>query len=215
MNLVLLGPPGAGKGTQAIVISKKYSIPHISTGEILRQRIKDGSELGKKAKSFVESGQLVPDELVIQMVKERLAEADCDRGFILDGFPRNNAQAEALDVCLKELNKQIDTALNFDASQKIIIERLSGRRVCAACGATFHIKNMPPKIDGICDKCDNSLSQRKDDQEETIKNRLKVYHESALPLIEYYEKKKIVRTIPADLDYRDIEKNLDKYFDIK
>ncbi|MBU1863949.1 MAG: adenylate kinase [Candidatus Omnitrophica bacterium] len=212
MNLVLLGPPGAGKGTQATVISKKYKISHISTGEILRNRIKDGSELGKQVKSYVESGKLVPDDLVIQMVQERLQKEDCAEGFILDGFPRNENQAEVLEACLKGLNKQLDSALNFDASEHVILERLTGRRVCEKCSGNFHIKNMPPKVEGICDGCGSGLVQRKDDNEETIKKRLAVYRESAQPLLDYYEKKGILKTIPADRDYREIEKILTEYF---
>ncbi len=214
MNLLLLGPPGAGKGTQAALISKKYSIPHISTGEILRNCIKNGSELGKKAKAYVESGHLVPDEIVVQMVKERISKSDCEGGFILDGFPRNYKQAEELTVCLKELGKEIDSALNFDASEGVIIERLTGRRICSKCETIFHIKNMPPKVDGICDKCGGKLIQRKDDEEETIRNRLKVYRESAQPLLDYYQKKGLLFTIPADKDYREVEKLLKDYFKV-
>lgn len=212
MNLVLLGAPGAGKGTQAVVLTKKYAIPHISTGEILRTHMKNETEIGKKAKSFIESGQLVPDEVVIAMVKDRLSQSDCEKGFILDGFPRNEAQAKALDSCLEELGKEIDAALNFDCSEEIILKRLTGRRVCPTCGATYHIDNMPPKQEGICDKCGEKLTQRKDDQEETIKNRLKVYRETAEPLLAYYEAKGVLKTIPADKDYREIEKILDEYF---
>ena len=145
MNIILLGAPGAGKGTQAVGMSKKYAIPHISTGEILRQNIKEETELGKQAKAFVEAGDLVTDELVIAMVKDRLAQDDCAKGFILDGFPRNEAQAQALDICLNELNKKIEHAINFDASEAVILERLTGRRVCKDCGATYHVTNMPPK----------------------------------------------------------------------
>jgi len=212
MNMVLLGAPGAGKGTQAALLTKKYEIPHISTGEILRARIKDGSPVGEKAKSYVESGQLVPDEIVIEMVKDRLAEADCAKGFILDGFPRNAAQAEALDACLTALSKKIDTALNFEASEEIILERLTGRRVCAMCNATYHIKNMPPKKEGICDKCGSELSQRKDDSEETIKNRLKVYNETAQPLLAYYDTLGVLFSVPADKGANEIEIILDEHF---
>ena len=212
MNLLLVGPPGAGKGTQAAVISKKYSIPHISTGEILRNNIKEESALGKEAKAYVESGQLVPDALVIQMVQDRIMGPDCTQGFILDGFPRNLKQAEALTACLKKLGKDIDSVLNFDASEQVIIDRLSGRRTCSQCEAIFHIRNMPPRVDGICDVCGGKLIQRKDDQEETIRNRLKVYHKSAQPLLDYYKKQGQLVTIPADKDYREIEKLLEEYF---
>ncbi len=212
MNLVLLGAPGAGKGTQAAIITKKYGLVHISTGEILRARIKDGSPVGEKAKAYVESGQLVPDEIVIEMVKDRIAQPDCEKGFILDGFPRNYDQAVALDECLEALGKKIDIALNFDVSEETIIERLTGRRVCKNCGATYHIKNMPPKVEGICDKCGGELIQRKDDTEETIKNRLKVYRETAAPLIDYYNKKGILVTLQADKNYMEIEKKFDEIF---
>lgn len=212
MNMVLLGAPGAGKGTQAALLTRKYSIPHISTGEILRSRIKDGSPVGEKAKAYVESGQLVPDEIVIEMVKDRLAAADCEGGFILDGFPRNATQAEALDACLDALGKKIDTALNFDASEEVILERLTGRRVCAECGATYHIKNMPPKKDGVCDQCGNGLIQRKDDSVETIQNRLNVYRETAQPLLTYYEKQGILCTLAADKGCAEIGILLDEHF---
>lgn len=212
MNMILLGAPGAGKGTQAALLTKKYSIPHISTGEILRSRIKDGSPVGEKAKAYVESGQLVPDEIVIEMVKDRLAERDCEDGFILDGFPRNAAQAEALDACLDTLGKSVDTALNFDASEDIILERLTGRRVCSNCSSTYHIKNMKPKKEGICDTCGSALIQRKDDSVETISNRLKVYKETAQPLLAYYKKRGILFNISADKGCQEIEKLLDEHF---
>ncbi len=212
MNLVLLGAPGAGKGTQAAVITKRYEIPHISTGDILRSRVKDGSPVGEKAKSFMESGQLVPDEIVIEMVKDRIAQADCEKGFILDGFPRNHDQAIALDECLGALSKDIDKALYFDASEDIILGRLTGRRVCKDCGATYHVLNMPPKTEGVCDSCNGELIQRKDDSAETIKNRLEVYRATAEPLLAYYKDKDILVTIDANLDYREIEKTLDEIF---
>jgi adenylate kinase len=213
MNIVLLGAPGAGKGTQAVLLTKKYSIPHISTGEILRARIKDGSAVGEKAKTYVESGQLVPDDIVIEMVKDRLVEPDCANGFILDGFPRNALQARALDECLHVLGKKIETVLNFDASESVILERLSGRRVCAVCNATFHVTNMPPKKEGICDACGSELIQRKDDSPETIKNRLQVYQETAEPLLDYYKKQGLLVTLPADKEATEIEELLDEHFD--
>lgn len=213
MNIVLLGAPGAGKGTQAVLLTKKYSIPHISTGEILRARIKDGSPVGEKAKTYVESGQLVPDDIVIEMVKDRLVEPDCAKGFILDGFPRNALQARALDECLNALGKKIETVLNFDASESVIMARLSGRRVCGACNATFHVTNMPPKKEGICDACGSDLIQRKDDSPETIKNRLQVYKETAEPLLDYYKNQDLLITLPADKDASEIERLLDEHFD--
>ena len=210
MKFILLGAPGAGKGTQAVLISEKYSIPHISTGDILRNNIKNETPLGVKAKEYVESGQLVPDELVIEMVKGRLGEADCTNGFVLDGFPRSEQQAEALETCLEELGKKLDKAFNFEVSEEVILSRLSGRRVCENCGKTYHNKNMPTKVEGICDVCGKNVIQRKDDSEEAIKNRLKIYNEMVGPLLAYYEKKGILINLPADKGYDEIGKILDK-----
>lgn len=205
MNIVLLGAPGAGKGTQAVLISKKYNLPHISTGQILRENIKANTELGKKAQPLVEKGELVPDELVVDMVKSRLSEDDCKNGFILDGFPRNSKQAEVLDNCLADLNISLNYALNFTCPPDLIVQRLSGRRVCKECGANYHIENMPPKAENICDLCNGQLYQRKDDTIETIKNRLQVYQDTALPLIDYYKQKGIVYDVAADKDPEQID----------
>ncbi len=192
MRLVFLGPPGVGKGTYASAISKKYGIPHISTGDIFREEIKKGSELGKKVKSYVDAGKLVPDDIVIEVVKRRLSMDDCKKGFILDGFPRTLAQAEALDKITK-----IDLALNFVAPDEVIIERISGRRVCLKCGAIYHVVYMPPKVRGVCDKCGGSLIQREDDKPEVVKERLAIYRERFSPIIDYYKKKGILVEVYA------------------
>lgn len=185
MKLILLGAPGAGKGTQAERISEKFNIPSISTGEILRSAIKEGTELGMKAKSFMDSGALVPDEVVIGIIKEYLSSEKCNNGFILDGFPRSIPQAEALDA----LGIELDCVLDIEVADEKIIDRMSGRRVCPACGASHHIKYNPPKADGICDKCGSELQIRKDDAAETVKNRLDTYHKITEPLKEYYSAK--------------------------
>lgn len=188
MQIILLGPPGAGKGTQAKVLAKRLSLPHISTGDILRQNVSRATALGKKAKDFMNKGALVPDELVTQMITERINQPDIKSGFILDGYPRNINQAKALEDILKERNIVIDLVIYLDTSEPIIIERLSGRLVCSLCNANFHIKNMPPKINMACDNCGGKLYQRPDDKKETIKNRLQVYLKESSPLIQYYTK---------------------------
>jgi len=211
MRLIFLGPPGAGKGTHAKILSERYQIPHISTGDILRAKIKDGSEIGNKAKEFMEAGSLVPDEVVIEMVKQRLQEPDSKKGFLLDGFPRTLKQAEAFDVALSQLEVNLDAVLNFDASEAIILMRLSGRRVCSGCGATYHVRNLPPKVEGKCDACENgSLIQRKDDNEETIKNRLNVYEQDTAPLVDYYKKKNVLHQVDADLDVKELDEEMAK-----
>ncbi|OQX52995.1 MAG: adenylate kinase [Candidatus Omnitrophica bacterium 4484_213] len=198
MNLVFLGPPGAGKGTQAEVVCKHFSIEHISSGDLLRGAVRSNSLIGKKAKGFIEKGLLVPDEIVVQIVSEEIKK---DRkGFVLDGFPRNLAQAEFLNNSLSSLNICLDRVLNFVTSPQKIIERLSGRRICPKCQAIYHIKNMPPLKEGICDKCGSSLLQRDDDKEETIRERLKVYTQLSQPLIEYYRKKGILVDVNGDLE---------------
>ena len=184
MNLIFLGAPGAGKGTQAEVLSRKKGIPTISTGNIIRSALKSGTEMGLRAKTFIEAGKLVPDEIVIGIIRERLAEPDCKNGFILDGFPRTIPQAEALD----KMGIVIDRVIDLEVSEETIFARLSGRRVCEKCGASYHIVNKQPKVDGVCDLCGGTLVQRKDDQPKTIKERLKVYHEQTEPLKAYYEK---------------------------
>lgn len=188
MQLLLMGPPGAGKGTQAANLVKKFDIPHISTGDMFRAAVKEGTELGKQAKACMDSGKLVPDEVTIGIVKERLAKADCKKGFILDGFPRTVEQADALNGILDELGMKLTRVLNIHVPAEDLIERAIGRRICKKCGATYHVKFNPTKVENVCDECGGELYQRKDDNEETMKNRLSVYEASTRPLIEYYTK---------------------------
>lgn len=190
MKIVLLGPPGAGKGTQAKSISNRYSIPHISTGDIFRKNISENTPLGIEAKSYMDNGQLVPDEVTINMVKDRLQQDDCKNGYLLDGFPRTVHQAEALDNFLTEREESIDTALLIEVPKEFILERMTGRRVCPSCGASYHIKFNPPTNDGKCDLCGSDVIQRKDDTEETVKERLDVYENQTQPLIDFYKNKK-------------------------
>lgn len=195
MNLILLGPPGAGKGTQAQKIVEFYHIPQISTGDILRSAVKDGTPLGKEAKTFMDRGQLVPDQVVIGIIVERLGAPDCQSGFILDGFPRNISQADALQSLLEKMGKSIDHVINIEVDSEELVRRLTGRRTCKNCGAMFHILFQPPKEEGKCDRCGGPLYQRADDHEETIRNRLKEYEKQTAPLIDYYQKKKLLRSI--------------------
>lgn len=188
MKIIMLGAPGAGKGTQAKMIADKYQIPHISTGDIFRANIKNGTELGKKAKTFMDQGLLVPDELVVDLVVDRVQQDDCANGYVLDGFPRTIPQAEALDIALEKLGTGIDYAINVEVPDENIINRMSGRRACVACGATYHIVHIPTKVEGICDRCNAELILRDDDKPETVKKRLDVYHEQTQPLIDYYTK---------------------------
>ena len=188
LRTILLGPPGAGKGTQAVNIVDKYGIPHISTGDIFRANIKNGTELGKKAQEYMNRGELVPDDLVIEIATTRLLEDDCKNGFLLDGFPRTVYQAEKLDAFLAEHGKKVDVVLDIAVEKEELMIRLLGRRVCKACGASFHVKNMPPKVEGVCDNCGGELIQRADDNEETVSNRIEVYNSQTMPLVEYYEK---------------------------
>ena len=188
MQLLLMGPPGAGKGTQAVKLVEKFKIPQISTGDMFRAAVKAGTELGKKAKACMDAGTLVPDEVTIGIVRERLSQDDCKGGFILDGFPRNVEQAKALEKILDELNLKLTKVLNIHVPAEDLIERAVGRRVCKNCGATYHVKFNAPKIENVCDNCGENLYQRADDNEETMKNRLSVYEESTRPLIDYYEK---------------------------
>ena len=193
MNLIFLGPPGVGKGTIAKEISKEKGIPQISTGDLLRAAVKEGSQLGKKAKEYMDTGKLVPDSLVIGLLKDRISKDDCKDGFILDGFPRTIPQAEALEG---EVN--IDKVLNFKASDKTVISRISGRRTCRKCNAIYHVKNIPPKVKGICDKCGGELFQRDDDKEETVKKRLDTYKQQTAPLIDFYKEKGILADIQTE-----------------
>jgi adenylate kinase len=195
MNLILLGPPGAGKGTQAQKIVERYLIPQISTGDILRKAVREGTSIGRKAKTFMDLGQLVPDEVVVGIIEERLREPDCYSGFILDGFPRTIAQAEALQPLLVKLGKSIDHVINIEVDPEELVRRLTGRRTCKNCGAMFHVHFHPPKQKGICDRCEGTLYQREDDKEETIRMRLKEYEKQTAPLIQYYQVKKSLRSI--------------------
>ena len=202
MKIIMLGAPGAGKGSQASRIAKEYQLPHISTGDIFRANLKEETELGKRAKSFMDKGELVPDDITIAMLLDRIHKEDCKNGYILDGFPRTIPQAEALKEALAKKDEKIDLALDVEASDELIIKRMAGRRTCPACGAIYHIVTLPPKTEGICDRCGADLIQRKDDNEETVKNRLKIYHEITEPLISYYKKEGILEEIDGaeDLD---------------
>ena len=206
LRAVLLGPPGAGKGTQAVRLVEKYEIPHISTGDIFRKNIKEGTELGKKAQEYMNAGALVPDELVVDLVKDRLQQDDCKNGFLLDGFPRTIFQAEKLDEFLSESNLKMDIVINLKVEKEALIKRLTGRRVCKDCGASYHIVNSPPKKEGVCDICGGELIQRKDDNIETVENRINVYEEQTAPLIGYYKE-------AGSLVDFDGEASLDEVFD--
>lgn len=195
MKIIMLGAPGAGKGTHAKKITEKFGIPAISTGNIFRENIKNGTELGKKAKEYMDAGNLVPDELVCDLVVDRLKQDDCKNGYILDGFPRTIPQAEALTAALAKNDDAIDYALEIFIEDQAIIDRMSGRRVCKSCGATYHVVNIPPKTEGVCDECDGELIVRDDDAPETVKKRLDVYHEQTAPLIDYYKKQGILKVI--------------------
>ncbi len=210
MNLVLMGLPGAGKGTQAERIVENYDIPHISTGDMFRAAIKEGTELGMKAKSFMDQGALVPDEVTIGIVKERLAKDDCKKGFLLDGFPRTVPQAEALEVLLTELDRQIHYVINIEVDTSKLMDRLTGRRICKSCGATYHMVFNPPARDGVCDKCGGELYQRSDDNAETVGNRLEVNIKQTQPLLDFYNEKGYLRNINGDQDIEDVAKDLDK-----
>ena len=204
MKIIMLGAPGAGKGTQAKLIAEKYGVPHISTGDIFRANIKNGTELGKEAKEYMDKGLLVPDELTVRLLLDRVAQDDCKNGYVLDGFPRTIPQAEVLDKELTKLGDSIDFAVDVDVPDENIIRRMSGRRACLNCGATYHIVNIPPKKEGICDVCGSELVLRDDDQPETVKNRLKVYHEQTQPLIEYYTGKGVLRTVDGTLPMEEV-----------
>lgn len=204
MNIILLGPPGAGKGTQAAGIVEKYKVPHISTGDIFRENIKQGTDLGKKAQEYMNKGELVPDDLVIEIATSRLAEDDCKNGFLLDGFPRTVYQAEKLDEFLKAKGGKIDHVLDIAVGKEELMKRLIGRRVCRSCGATYHIVNMPPAKEGVCDKCGGELYQRSDDKEETVANRIDVYEAQTKPLVNYYEKAGVLAHIDGTIGLKNV-----------
>ena len=206
MRLIMLGAPGAGKGTQAAKVAESLHIPHISTGDIFRANIKNGTELGKKAKAFMDAGKLVPDELTYDLVADRLAQSDCSEGFILDGFPRTIPQAEALEEVLKKLGTKIDYAVNIDVPDEAIVSRMSGRRACVGCGATYHIVYNPPKTENVCDVCGQTLILRDDDKPETVQTRLKVYHDQTQPLIDFYSGKGALVTVDGTMGLEDVFK---------
>ena len=206
MKIIMLGAPGAGKGTEAKRIAQRYGIPHVSTGDIFRANIKNGTELGMKAKAYMDAGNLVPDEITIGMLLDRIHEADCEKGYVLDGFPRTIPQAESLTAALKERGEKMDYAIDVDVPDENIIKRMSGRRACLACGATYHIAYNPPKKEGVCDQCGEPLVLRKDDKPETVKNRLEVYHQQTQPLIDYYKKEGILAQV-------DGTQNMDQVFE--
>ena len=204
MKIIMLGAPGAGKGTQADKICAKYNIPHISTGDIFRANIKNNTELGQKAKSYMDKGELVPDELVVDLVVDRIKADDCTNGYVLDGFPRTIPQAEALDAALAAINDKVDYAINVEVPDENIINRMSGRRACVACGASYHIVHIPTKVEGVCDKCGAELILRDDDKPETVKNRLNVYHEQTQPLIDYYTAKNVLHKVDGTKAMEDV-----------
>ncbi|PWT26102.1 MULTISPECIES: adenylate kinase [Butyrivibrio] len=210
MKIIMLGAPGAGKGTQAQMICDKYNIPHISTGDLFRSNIKNGTELGKKAKEYMDKGQLVPDELTVELLLDRVAKEDCKDGYVLDGFPRTIPQADVLDKELTKLSDKIDFAINVEVPDENIVRRMSGRRACLKCGATYHIEHIPPKQEGICDRCGSELVQRDDDKPETVQNRLSVYHEQTQPLITYYNGKNILKTVDGTKDMNDVFEDIVK-----
>ncbi|NHW22860.1 MAG: adenylate kinase [Archaeoglobales archaeon] len=208
MNLILLGAPGAGKGTQAKFIVEKYGIPQISTGDMLREAVAKGTELGKKAKEFMSQGKLVPDEIVIGIVKERLRQKDCKGGFILDGFPRTIAQAEALDRIMAEMGRKIDAVINISVPEEEIVRRIVNRRICRKCGAIYHLIYDPPKRPGICDKCGGELYQRDDDREEVVRQRFAVYRKSTQPLIDYYRKRGVLYEVDGTKDIESVKSEI-------
>jgi adenylate kinase len=210
VNLVLMGLPGAGKGTQAEQIVDQYEIPHISTGDMFRSAIKEGTVLGLQAKSFMDKGELVPDEVTIGIVRERLSKADCEKGFLLDGFPRTVPQAEALETILSDLNREIDFVINIDVKKELLMERLTGRRICKSCGSTYHLVFNPPATEGVCDRCNGELYQRADDNEETVQNRLEVNLKQTKPLLDFYETKGYLRNINGQQDIRKVFADLDE-----
>ncbi|APB32137.1 MULTISPECIES: adenylate kinase [Vagococcus] len=215
MNLILMGLPGAGKGTQAERIVDVYEIPHISTGDMFREAMKNETPLGKEAKSYIDKGELVPDSVTNGIVKDRLSQADTEKGFLLDGFPRTLAQAEELDTILEELGKKVDDVLNIHVAEDVLVDRLAGRIICRSCGATYHKTNNPPKVEGTCDRCgSHDFYQREDDKPETVKNRLEVNIKNSEPILAYYEDKGVLHTIDGDRDidavFEDVKSIIDK-----
>lgn len=210
MKIIMLGAPGAGKGTQAKKIADKYQIPHISTGDIFRANIKEGTELGAKAKTYMDQGLLVPDELVVDLVVDRVRKDDAKKGYVLDGFPRTIPQAEALDKALEAVGEKVDYAVNVEVPDGNIVKRMSGRRACVACGGTYHLEHIPPKAEGICDTCGGNLILRDDDKPETVQKRLSVYHDQTQPLIDYYTKKGILKEVDGTKDMEEVFQAIEK-----
>lgn len=200
MKIIMLGAPGAGKGTQAKMIAEKYQVPHISTGDIFRANIKNGTELGMEAKKYMDQGLLVPDELTVKILLDRVAKEDCKDGYVLDGFPRTIPQAKVLEEALAKLGEKIDYAIDVDVPDENIVRRMSGRRACLKCGATYHIEHVPPKAEGVCDTCGSELVLRDDDKPETVQNRLKVYHDQTQPLIDFYSERGVLKTVDGTVD---------------
>lgn len=204
MKIIMLGAPGAGKGTQAKKIAEKYQVPHVSTGDIFRANIKEGTELGKKAKTYMDAGKLVPDELTVDLLMDRISKEDCANGYVLDGFPRTIPQAECLEAALNERGEKIDYAVNVEVPDENIINRMGGRRACLTCGATYHLVYIPTKVDGICDHCGSELVLRDDDKPETVQKRLLVYHEQTQPLIDFYKERDVLREVDGTQDMAEV-----------
>ena len=204
MKIIMLGAPGAGKGTQAKMIAEKYTVPHISTGDIFRANIKGQTPLGMEAKKYMDEGKLVPDELTVKILLDRVAQDDCKNGYVLDGFPRTIPQAEVLTEALDKMGDKIDYAIDVAVPDENIVNRMSGRRACVTCGATYHIVHIPPKVENVCDKCGSALILRDDDKPETVLNRLKIYHEQTQPLIDYYTEKGVLKTVDGTKDMKDV-----------
>ena len=213
MKIIMLGAPGAGKGTQAQMIADQYHIPHVSTGDIFRANIKNGTELGMEAKKYMDQGLLVPDELTVKILLDRVAEEDCKEGYLLDGFPRTIPQGGGLDKALTELGDAIDYAINVDVPDENIVKRMSGRRACLSCGSTYHMEHIPPKKEGVCDKCGNELVLRDDDKPETVLNRLEVYHKQTQPLIQFYEEKGVLRTVDGTKPMKEVFDSIVEIFE--
>lgn len=213
MRIVLFGPPGAGKGTHARILSEKWDIPQLATGDILRRHIREATELGKRAKAILERGELVPDVLVNELMIDQLSQPEAQRGFILDGYPRTLVQAEALAGFLERRREKLDSALYFKTSEKVIVDRLSGRRSCPQCGANYHVRNIPPRLEGKCDSCGEDLMQRSDDKPETVRHRLEVYEKETAPLLDYYRKQGLLEEVPGDYDVPELQVELTKLFE--
>jgi adenylate kinase len=212
MNVLLMGPPGAGKGTQAERIVAEYQIPHVSTGDMFRRAMSEGTPLGLEAKSYVDKGLLVPDEVTIGIVRERLHQPDCENGFLLDGFPRTVSQAQALDQILEQMNKKLDHVINIEVNRSLLLDRLTGRRICKQCGSTYHVLFNPPQVEGKCDKCNGELYQRSDDTAEKVGTRLDEYTANTVPLIDYYEARGILRPINGEREITEVFQELDHLF---